>query len=46
MGEGKRSALRVDFDGQIRLEFHGANVSSRRDFTPPKAENDFRDQEQ
>ena len=28
MGEGKRSALRVDFDGQIRLEFHGANVTS------------------
>ena len=27
-GEGKRSALRVDFDGQIRLEFHGANVTS------------------
>ncbi len=28
MGEGKRSALRFDFDGQIRLEFHGANVTS------------------
>jgi len=28
MGEGKRSALRVDFDGQIRLEFHGTNVTS------------------
>ena len=28
MGEGKRSALRVDFDGQNRLEFHGANVTS------------------
>jgi hypothetical protein len=28
MGEGERSALRVDFDGQIRLEFHGANVTS------------------
>ena len=28
MGEGKRDALRVDFDGQIRLEFHGANVTS------------------
>jgi hypothetical protein len=28
MGEGKRSALRVEFDGQIRLEFHGANVTS------------------
>ena len=28
MGEGKREALRVDFDGQVRLEFHGANVTS------------------
>ena len=28
MCEGKRDALRVDFDGQIRLEFHGANVTS------------------
>jgi hypothetical protein len=28
MGEGKRSALRVEFDGEIRLEFHGANVTS------------------
>ena len=28
MGEGKRDALRVDFDGQIRPEFHGANVTS------------------
>ena len=28
MGEGKRSALQVDFNGQIRLEFHGANVTS------------------
>jgi len=28
MGEGKRSALRVEFDGQIRLEFHGANITS------------------
>jgi hypothetical protein len=27
-GEGKVEALRVDFDGQIRLEFHGANVPS------------------
>lgn len=28
MGERKRDALRVDFDGQIRLEFHGAKVTS------------------
>ena len=28
MGESKREALRVNFDGQIRLEFHGANVTS------------------
>ncbi len=27
-GEAKRSALQVDLDGQIRLEFHGANVTS------------------
>ncbi len=25
---GKKDALRVDFDGRIRLEFHGANVTS------------------
>ena len=28
MGERKKDALRVDFDGRIRLEFHGANVTS------------------
>jgi hypothetical protein len=28
MGEGNSEALRVDFDGQIRLEFHGARVTS------------------
>ena len=28
MGEDKRDALRVDFDGRIRLEFHGAKVTS------------------
>ena len=28
MGEGRRDALRVDFDGSIKLEFHGARVSS------------------
>lgn len=28
MGERKKDALRLDFDGQIRLEFHGANVTS------------------
>jgi len=28
MGERKKDALRVDFDGQIRLQFHGANVTS------------------
>ena len=27
MGEGKQDALRVDFDSQLRLEFHGANVT-------------------
>lgn len=28
MGEGKQEALRVDFDGQIRLEFNSAKVTS------------------
>ena len=28
MGERKKYALRVDFDGQMRLECHGANVTS------------------
>jgi len=28
MGEGTPDALRVDFDGRIRLEFHGANLTS------------------
>lgn len=28
MGERKKDALRLDFDGQIRLEFHGPNVTS------------------
>jgi hypothetical protein len=28
MGEEKQEALRVDFDGRVRLEFHGAKVTS------------------
>jgi len=28
MGEGRLEALRMDFDGEIRLEFHGAKVTS------------------
>ncbi len=28
MGEARREALRVDFDRSIKLEFHGAKVSS------------------
>lgn len=28
MGEGSRDALRVAFDGSLKLEFHGSNVSS------------------
>lgn len=28
MGEEKREAMRVDFDWRIRLEFHGAKVTS------------------
>jgi len=28
MGEARREALRIDFDSQIKLEFHGAAVAS------------------
>jgi hypothetical protein len=28
MGEGRKHALRVDFDGKVRLEFHGAMITS------------------
>jgi hypothetical protein len=28
MGEGQKHALRVDFDGKLRLEFHGATITS------------------
>ncbi len=28
MGEARREALRVDFDRQIKLEFHGAAITS------------------
>ena len=28
MGEGKKQALRVSFDRGLRLEFHGANITS------------------
>ena len=28
MGEARKEALRVDFDNQIKLEFHGASVTS------------------
>ena len=28
MGEARKEALRVDFDRQIKLEFHGASVTS------------------
>ena len=28
MGEGKKEALRVSFDGRLKLEFHGANITS------------------
>jgi hypothetical protein len=28
MGESRKEALRVGFDGSVRLEFHGATVSS------------------
>ncbi len=28
MGEGRREALRVDFDRSLKVEFHGAHVTS------------------
>jgi hypothetical protein len=28
MGESKKQALRVRFDGRLKLEFHGANITS------------------
>ena len=28
MGERRKRALRVKFDGQVKLEFHGATISS------------------
>ena len=28
MGEGRNQGLRVAFDGKLRLEFHGANITS------------------
>jgi hypothetical protein len=28
MGEGKKGALRVGFDGSLKLEFHGSRVTS------------------
>ena len=34
MGEARRDALRVGFDRAIKLEFHGANVSSDADLFP------------
>ncbi len=28
MGDRRKQALRVQFDGKLKLEFHGANVTS------------------
>ena len=28
MGDGKKQALRVGFNGRLKLEFHGANITS------------------
>ena len=28
MGDKRKQALRVHFDGKLKLEFHGANVTS------------------
>ena len=29
MGESKKQALRVSFDGRLKLEFHGSSIPSR-----------------
>lgn len=28
MGDGRKQALRMQFDGKLRLEFHGAKITS------------------
>ena len=28
MGEGKKKAIRIGFDGRLKLEFHGARITS------------------
>ena len=32
MGEAKKRALRVDFDRELKLEFHGAKITSDAGF--------------
>ena len=32
MGDARKDALRVEFDGRIKLEFHGATVTSDAGF--------------
>src|ERR1035437_10223654 len=40
MGESRKEALRLGFDGSGRLEFHGATVSSDRGLAPERDRGD------
>ena len=36
MGEACKDALRVNFDNQLKLEFHGARITSDAGFSIPE----------